>query len=142
MALERLYLAQIWGYCGVVLSKLISRARAPRRPTGLWCKKSTQTKKSNFVKESHLICRSIWANNYLFHLYLWAIKLISFYSFLKTSEKSESDGKEACEQVESAVVPSSATGLRRTSRAKVAKNNSEFIYYSKYKEIGSATSSN
>ena len=39
-------------------------------------------------------------------------------------------------------MPSSATGLRRTSRAKVAKNNSEFIYYSKYKEIGSATSSN
>ena len=31
-------------------------------------------------------------------------------------------------------------GLRRTSRTKVAKNNSEFIYYSKYKEIGSATS--
>ena len=65
-----------------------------------------------------------------------------FYSFLKTSEKSESDGKEAAEPVESMAVPSSATGLRRTSRAKVAKNNSEFIYYSKYKEIGSATSSN
>ena len=94
------------------------------------------------MKKSYLIWKLICANNYLFHLYLRANKLISFYSFLKTSEKSESDGKDACEQVENVVVPSSATGLRRTSRAKVAKNNSEFIYYSKYKEIGSATSSN